>query len=292
MTAVFAAASALAGWGIFLLLCRICGLPSRRASRCMLSAAKKMRTSSVSKAELALAGLSRYISQKIRLGEAKKESVTRSLRSAGTGMMAEAHVADCIVRAGIIAAFALPAALIFPVSSPVILVAAVCVYADARAKPGRIAARKREAIELELPMFVSRIDSMIRNNRDVVSILDSCRKSAGPELSEELAVTVADMQSGSLHAALTRLESRVGSAPLSDVVRGLSAVADGNDPVGYWAALFTRLTDNRRQMLIRQAKKIPAKISVLSFCLLASIFLLYVVVIGGEVVRSLGIMFG
>ncbi len=105
-------------------------------------------------------------------------------------------------------------------------------------------------------------------------------------------MTVADMQSGNARAALTRLESRVGSSLLSDVSRGLIAVMDGNDPVGYWASLSARLTDNQRQILQRKANRVPGKINRLSFCLLACVMILYLVVIGTEIVQSFGVIFG
>ena len=46
-------------------------------------------------------------------------------------------------------------------------------------------------------------------------------------MKRELDITTADMKSGNYETALTRLETRIGSPMLSDVVRGLISVIRG-----------------------------------------------------------------
>ena len=70
---------------------------------------------------------------------------------------------------------------------------------------------------------------IVKHNRDVLYILDSYRDNAGEDMKQELAITAADMRSGNYEAALTRLESRVGSSMLSDVTRGLIGVLRGDE---------------------------------------------------------------
>jgi len=290
---VAALGTAFTGAGTALVFYDIFRLPSARTSRQMRKTVKRaLSAGKVSAIDAAAGRLSRFLSNLIRLNAGRRETLAAELAAADMRLTPEEHVAECIVKASIPAVLAIPAALIAPVFLPVVFAVIPGVYYDAVTRPRRLIGEKRDAIEYELPMLVSRIDTSLRSTRDVLSILNSYRKNAGPELKSELDITVADMQSGSAHAALSRLESRVGSPHMSEVVRGLSAVIDGNDPVGYWAALQTRLSDNRRQLLLRFAKKIPAKIAALSFCLLACVFLIYAVVIGGEVLRSIGVIFG
>ena len=151
---------------------------------------------------------------------------------------------------------------------------------------------KRRRIEYELPRFVSHIEKTLKHNRDVLYILDSYQKNAGDELKHEIGITVADMRSGNYEAALTRFESRVGSSMLSDVTRGLIGVLRGDETEAYWTGLAVKFSDYQRQLLKQQAQKVPGKVKRLSMCLLFCFMLIYIVVIGMEIVNSIGVLFG
>ena len=125
-----------------------------------------------------------------------------------------------------------------------------------------------------------------------MTLLDDYRDNAGPELREELSITVADMRSGNYEAALTRLEARVGSSMLSDVVRGLLSVLRGDETAMYWASLSVKFADIQRQLLKQKAVKIPGKVRRLSMILLFCFILVYLVVFVVQIVLSLGVMFG
>ena len=100
------------------------------------------------------------------------------------------------------------------------------------------------------------------------------------------------MRSGNYESALTRLESRVGSAMLSDVVRGLISVLRGDNTTVYWATLSVKFADIGRQQLKVQAGKVPSKVKRLSMTLLFCFMAVYLVVITVEIMTSLGAMFG
>lgn len=59
---------------------------------------------------------------------------------------------------------------------------------------------------------------------------------------------------GDYESALTRLESRVGSEMLSDVVHGLISVLRGDNTTVYWATLSVKFADIQRQHLKQQAQ--------------------------------------
>ena len=79
---------------------------------------------------------------------------------------------------------------------------------------------------------------------------------------------------------------------LSDVTRGLIGVLRGDETEVYWAGLAVKFADYQRQLLKQQAQKVPAKVKRLSMCLLFCFMLIYIVVIGMEIVNSVGILFG
>jgi hypothetical protein len=99
------------------------------------------------------------------------------------------------------------------------------------------------------------------------------------------------MRSGNYESALTRLESRVGSSMLSDVVRGLISLLRGDDTTAYWSALSVKFADYQRQMLRQKAVKVPGKIRKLSMILLFCFVITYLLIIGMEIMNSIGILF-
>jgi hypothetical protein len=53
-----------------------------------------------------------------------------------------------------------------------------------------------------------------------------------------------------------------------------------------------KFSDYQRQLLKQQAQKIPGKVKRLSMCLLFCFMLIYIVVIGMEIMNSIGVLFG
>lgn len=104
-------------------------------------------------------------------------------------------------------------------------------------------------------------------------------------------MTIADMKSGNLETALMRLETRIGSTMLSDVVRGLLAVLRGDQGVVYFEMLAHDFKLLEIQRLKRIAMKRPGKIRKFSFLMLACFMLTYMVIIGMEIFRALGKLF-
>ena len=79
---------------------------------------------------------------------------------------------------------------------------------------------------------------------------------------------------------------------LSDVTRGLIGVLRGDDTEIYWSSLGVKFSDYQRQLLKQEAQKVPRKVKRLSMCLLFCFMLVYIVVIGMEIVTSMGVLFG
>ena len=99
-------------------------------------------------------------------------------------------------------------------------------------------------------------------SRDVLRILENYKKHAGPDFAGELDVLTADMRSSSYEAALIRFEARMGSAIISDIVRGLVGILRGDDGRMYFQMLSHDLKALELQRLKAKAAKIPPKIRV------------------------------
>jgi hypothetical protein len=222
----------------------------------------------------------------------KRSQLEADLRTAQMDVTPEMFRANAIVKAMLVGIMAIPMAFIFPLLCPVVLFLAVFLYNMEIKSVSKRIQGKRAKIEYELPRLVFNIEKTLKHNRDVLYMLESYSKTAGPEMKHELDITAADMRSGNYEAAITRLESRVGSSMMSDVCRGLIGVLRGDDTEMYWASLAIKFSDAQRQQLRIQAQQVPRKVKRLSMCLLVCFMLIYVVVILAQIVNSLGVLFG
>lgn len=279
------------GVGLFLILADFFRVPFFKTSKAINNVAKRQKKKT-STLDIWLGDLAMWISKRLRINEFKRMQLETDLRSAGVNLSPEMHIANSIVKSLIIGVFAIPVLFIFPLLSPIIVVLAVMMYFKSSKGVADKIKEKRRRIEYELPRFVSHIEKTLKHNRDILYILDSYKKNSGYELGEELEITIADMRSGNYEAALTRFEARVGSSMLSDVTRGLIGVLRGDETDVYWASLGVKFSDYQRQILKQQAQKIPSKVKRLSMCLLFCFMLIYIVVIGMEILNSVGVLFG
>lgn len=238
--------------------------------------------------EVWLKEIANWVSGKLRLNEYKRMQLDADLKTADMDMTPEMYVADNIVKSLFIGVFAIPVFFFNKLIAALIVFCAVILYINNSKKVANRIRDKRKKIEYELPRLVATIEKTLIHNRDVLGILDNYKDGAGSELKRELEITVADMRSGNYEMALTRLESRVGSAMLSDVTRGLISVIRGDETSVYWGSLNLKFSDYQRQNLKAEAEKAPKKVRKLSMVLLICFMLIYVAVIGQVLVSSLG----
>ena len=281
----------LAGFGVYFIFTDLFKIPNIKTSKAFYNLSKRQKKKA-SSLELWLQGFAQFIARHLKLNEYKRLQLISDLQTAGMDIAPEIHIANAIIKAGICGMIAVPAFFVFPLIAPVIVTLAFAMYfRESKSIQSRIK-KRRESIENELPRLVFTIQKKLTHSRDVLGILESYRQNAGPILKSELDITVADMRSGNYESALTRLESRVGSAMLSDVVRGLISILRGDDTKTYWSTLSIKFADYQRQHLKQQAQKVPGKVKRLSMVLLFCFIAVYLVVIITEIMSSLGAMFG
>ena len=282
--AVFAAT------GIGFLLAERLKLPSRAASRAMHSMGRN-RKDKPNPLTLLMRELSGRLAGKLRLNEYRRAQLEADLRTGDMTQTPEQFVADNIVRAGMVAVLAVPVAFLSKFLALLLLVVAILLYRLGSMTLRKKIGARRARIELVLPRFVANVEKTLPHSRDVLAMLEGYRTGVGAEFGRELDITVADMRSGNDEAALTRLEARVGSSALSDVVRGLIGILHGEDNSVYWANLSLKFSEAGRQNLREQAGKVPKRVRRLSLVLLGCFFLIYIVVIGEVLLNSLGGLF-
>ena len=221
----------------------------------------------------------------------KRKKLEAQLKSAEIKRSPETYIAAAWVKAGLIALLIIPALLIFPILAPVIVFLAVAVYFKEQKRADEIVQQRREEIEAELPRFVNTIEQELRASRDVLNILKSYQRNAGHAMKRELEITIADMASGNEENALTRMESRIGSTMLSDVVRGLISVKRGDNGIMYFQMLSMTFKQLELQKLKLEAMKQPGKMRKYSFMLLGCFLLMYLGVLGYVVLEAFGELF-
>lgn len=282
---------ALFGVGLFFILADVYAIPYYKTSKAVKSLSKlqKEKTSGL---DLWLGGIAGWLADRLPMDPFKRSQLEADLRTAQLDVTPEMFRANAIVKALLIGIMAIPMAFIFPLLCPVVLFLAVFLYNMEIKSVSKRIQGKRAKIEYELPRLVFNIEKTLKHNRDVLYMLESYSKTAGPEMKHELDITAADMRSGNYEAAITRMESRVGSSMMSDVCRGLIGVLRGDDTEMYWASLAIKFSDAQRQQLRIQAQQVPRKVKRLSMCLLICFMLIYVVVILAQIVNSLGVLFG
>lgn len=241
--------------------------------------------------ETLILGWSLKLAPLIRLDAYKRRRLETKLTAAGLDMTPEVFTAYTILKPCLILLGIIPCLLILPILIPLVVVLALLTYFKESRRADELCKVRMEKVEGELPRFVATIHQELAASRDVLRILENYKKHAGPDFARELDVLTADMRSSSYEAALIRFEARMGSAIISDIVRGLVGILRGDDGRMYFQMLSHDLKALELQRLKAKAAKIPPKIRVFSFLMLMCFMLTYIVIIVYQIINSLGALF-
>lgn len=276
--------------GLYLILAELFKVPTYKASKAILGMSKKNKKKSKN-SDAFIMELAAKLAKILPMDEYKRLKLTATLKSAEISMTAEVYMAQAMVKAGMVFVCVIPCLLIVPIVSPVFVIIGMGVYFSQSTKADKLVQARRADIEYELPRFVATLTQELVASRDVLSILETYQKHAGKAMKNELNITVADMRTGNFEGALTRFEARVSSAMLSDVVRGLIGVLRGDDGVVFFRMLSHDMKQLELQRLKRLALERPPKIRKYSFMLLACMLIVYMGVMGYQVLGTMSGMF-
>lgn len=144
--------------------------------------------------------------------------------------------------------------------------------------------RKELAISQEMPRFVRTLCRSLQTDRDLVNVISSYRKVAGPELGGELDILLAEMQSGNVQSALVHFENRIGSPEafrLCAVLRDMSLGVDQTATLSYMADDMARLVKEKikRELSLRPGKMRRTYYPAIAICIAMILYVLVVYVI-------------
>jgi flagellar protein FlaJ len=276
--------------GLFFIAADILKLPRLSTEKALLSAGRAERKQMKSLDALFL-GWAIKLSRYIHMDEYKRSHLARMLNAAGMDMTPEVFTAYTIVKPCAMLLLAIPCLIVFPLLALVVVVLAILTYFKESRKAEEKVSERRDKIEAELPRFVATIEQELASSRDVLTILENYKHHAGAEFAAELDILTADMRSSSYEAALVRFEGRIASPMLSDITRGLIGVLRGDDGRLYFQMLSHDLKQQELQRLKAKAAKIPPKIRVFSFIMLACFMLTYIVVLAMVILDSMAMLF-
>ena len=276
--------------GIYLVACDALKIPTFAPTKAALNIAQHEKRHAKSLDALVLHWAYK-LSKFIKLSDYKHRKMTATLKSADIPLTPETFIAKSIVKAFIWLCFAIFMYFIEPLLAPVIMMWMIKILFDDLKSADTAVKKKREEIEYELPRFVATISQELRSNRDVLSMLEGYRASAGKGFKSELEITIADMKSGPQETALTRLETRIGSAMLSEVVRGLLAVLQGDNGILHFDMLAHDYKQLEYQRLKLIASKRPDKVRKYSYAILVCFIIIIFYVIGVQAYNSMYSMF-
>lgn len=276
--------------GLFFIALELFKLPKLATQKAMLSAGKQVNAKPKF-TDVLLQNTASKLSKYIHIDEYKKSRMANVLSAAEIDATPELFTSQAIVKSVSMGLMVIPSLMIMPLLSPVILILAVLMYFKEIRKVDEALSDKRGKIEQELPRFVATITQELKNSRDVLTMIENFKNSAGEEFESELDILTADMRSSSYESALTRFMTRINSPILSNIVIGLRSVLQGDDAVIHFQMLNYDMKELELQRLKAQAMKIPSKIRVFSFAMLICFLLTYIVIIIYEIITSLSAMF-
>ena len=280
----------LLGTGLYFILADVLKVLTLATTKAVIAVTRREKKQAKS-LEAIIFDLAVKLSRFVKYSDYKKRKMTATLKSADINLSPEVYTAKAIVKAGLILALVIPCFAFLPILAPVVIFLAVAMFFKDYKAADEIVKKKRDAIENELPRFVNTLTQELKASRDILSIFETYQKHAGDAFRTELEITIADMKSGSHETALTRFEARMGSSQLSDVIRGLIAVMRGDNGIVYFQMLAHDLKQLEIQKLKMIAMKRPGKIKKYSFYMLACFLIMYLAIIGVEIMNAFGKLF-
>lgn len=285
-------AAALVGCGIYLVICAVTDVPTGKSTKMMMLTAKRKGEKTDRLLDAYITVIARQLESRIRLDSFRRTKIKIALDATDQAITPEVYLLKACIKAVLVLLCGLPFLFALPLLYPVFVVLGVLVWFSAYYSALDAAKKRRKIIDAELPRFTAALSQGLQNSRDILGLLISYRKIAGKELGQELNTTIAEMKTGNYEQALIHLEARVGSSLLSDITRGLIGTIRGDDQTMYFRMIAFDMRQLEQAELKKEASKRPKQIQKYSMYMLLCILIIYGVVLGTEIVGSLGVFFG
>ncbi len=268
-------AGILLALGLFFLMCEATGMPTRRLSNAVRKILKGNKKTTQTTFSDIIDRLAMPVARWFPFPANRLEKVQKSLDSGNVHTTARLYLSRCLVQAAVFFIVAALASFVIKPMMGIAVVGPLLLYDAEKKKIDELTKDYKSEIESELAGFVHTVLAELAGSRDILRMMREYIPTAGPALGKELAITVADMESGTYETALTRLGTRVNSSVMNNVVRGLLDAVRGNEAVTYFKMLAYDLKQLEVKNMKLKAQKCVPKINACAMVLLGSIVMLF-----------------
>lgn len=283
--------SVLLSFGIFMTFASILKLPTRR----YISSVKNFNTTAKSISDMKESfclNIANNIERFIKLEKSKKEKLKKNLRIANIKKTEENYVAYAIANSIFwFLSFAILSLIFNKFLIFVGIIFAIKIYFNCLNEAQNKIKETRENIEKEMYRFASTIEQESKNHRDVIKIFENFKTGTNENFKREIENLLVDMRLTSYETALIRFENSINSTMLSEVVRGLIGILNGDDNTEYFRMLTYKFKNFELNRLEKEAQKIPGKVTKFSMLMMVCMLLLCAVAITLQIVSNAGTVF-
>ncbi len=218
----------------------------------------------------------KQIAKYIPISELKQAELQKELSAAGSALSPREYFSDVLVYTAIPLLAGLLLLIISPWLSLLAVGVAVFVYVSKRQAISKQAEERSRKIGKELPKFISYVSRRCRTDHNLLDIIDGYKQNYQNELTEELAITAADMRTGNQEQAIQRMQNRVNTPLMTELSRGLISAMRGDDVTAYFDSLNRKIGTMWEQELhlkvLKKQPKITRMSGVMVGCALISTF--------------------
>ena len=283
--------SALVGVACYNFICAGADVPTGQTSKMMMLAGRRSGTRKENLSDVYIAKVADVFAKYINMDALKRSQLQNALDIAHVEMTPEQYIATAIARALLIILLTIPMWFISPLFF-LFSVALGCLIGFMRYQEVLdFVKKRRRMIEREIPRFTSAVAQNLEIDRDILRMFIAYRRVADKEFGAELDQTIADMKTGNYENALLKMEKRINSPLMSDVIRGLIGVLRGDDQRVYFKMLTFDMRQLEQNNLKKEAMKRPQAMQKYCMFMMFCILLIYGVVLVTEVVANIGILF-
>lgn len=283
--------ASLCGVACYNFICIGVDIPTGQTSKMMMLAGRRSGTRKENLSDVYIAKVADVFAKYIHMDALKRAHLHNALEIAHVEMTPEQYIATAVARALIIILATIPMWFITPLFL-LVGVALGCLTGFMRYQEVLdFVKKRRRRIEREIPRFTSSVAQNLEIDRDILRMFIAYRRVADKDFGAELDQTIADMKTGNYENALLKLEKRVNSPLMSDVIRGLIGVLRGDDQRVYFKMLTFDMRQLEQNNLKKEAMKRPQAMQKYCMFMMFCILLIYGVVLVTEVITNIGILF-
>ena len=241
--------------------------------------------------KLFVSDAAKRLARVVPMGRWREMEMAKMLRAANADETPREYMARIFIESAPFLLLCVPAYIANPILALLPVVFTVFLFVHKYGHLSRMGDQRRREMEKELPRFVSYMANSLKSSRNVLDLMGVYRANYRTPLTDELAITAADMRTGNAETALRRLESRVNSPYMSELVRGLLSAMRGDDMTAYFDNLSEKLSNVWEQRLRLQAMKKEPKIMRMAYLVFACAAVTIVIVMAAAL-GSAASMFG